>query len=264
MLVDDNAEILDFLTRVLGERYFCIAVASSEEALLMLAKNRVDLVISDVMMDGMDGLELCRRIKTDIDTSLIPVVLLTAKTNLETKIQGLEYGADAYIEKPFSIAHLNAQLTNLIAGRNRLREVFVSTPQPATRIEAYNRLDQEFVDRCTAIITENITVPDFSIEMLAQEMGMSRTSVFVKLKAITGTTPNDFIKLIRLKVACKLMAEGHYRATEVGFLVGFNSSSYFAKCFFKQFGMRPNDYIKSLERLRPVTGPNSEKRQSIQ
>lgn len=151
-----------------------------------------------------------------------------------------------------------------LAGRNRLREVFVSTPQPATRIEAYNRLDQEFVDRCTAIITENITVPDFSIEMLAQEMGMSRTSVFVKLKAITGTTPNDFIKLIRLKVACKLMAEGHYRATEVGFLVGFNSSSYFAKCFFKQFGMRPNDYIKSLERLRPVTGPNSEKRQSIQ
>ena len=254
MLVDDNAEILDFLTRVLGERYFCIAVASSEEALLMLAKNRVDLVISDVMMDGMDGLELCRRIKTDIDTSHIPVVLLTAKTNLETKIQGLEYGADAYIEKPFSIAHLNAQLTNLIAGRNRLREVFVSTPQPATRIEAYNRLDQEFVDRCTAIITENITVPDFSIEMLAQEMGMSRTSVFVKLKAITGTTPNDFIKLIRLKVACKLMAEGHYRATEVGFLVGFNSSSYFAKCFFKQFGMRPNDYIKSLERAAPGDG----------
>ena len=195
-----------------------------------------------------DDLELCRRIKTDIDTSHIPVVLLTAKTNLETKIQGLEYGADAYIEKPFSITHLNAQLTNLIAGRNRLREVFASTPQPATRIEAYNRLDQEFVDRCTAIITENIPVPDFSIEMLAQEMGMSRTSVFVKLKAITGTTPNDFIKLIRLKVACKLMAEGHYRATEVGFLVGFNSSSYFAKCFFKQFGMRPNDYIKSLER----------------
>lgn len=251
MLVDDNAEILDFLGRVLGERYFTIAVASGGEALRMLAKNRVDLVVSDVMMEGMDGLELCRRIKTDLETSHIPVVLLTAKTNLETKIRGLEYGADAYLEKPFSLAHLHAQLTNLIAGRNRLRELFASTPQPTTRIEAYNRLDQHFVDRCTAIITENITVPDFSIELLAREMGMSRTAVFVKLKAITGTTPNDFIKLIRLKVACKLMAEGHYRATEVGFLVGFNSSSYFAKCFFRQFGMRPNDYIRSLENRKP-------------
>ena len=262
MLVDDDAGILDFLISVLGGRYFCIAVATGEEALHMLAKNRIDVVISDVMMNGMDGLELCRRIKSDIYTSHIPVILLTAKANLETKIKGLEYGADAYIEKPFSVSHLQAQLANLIVGRSKLCKLFSTTPQTSTRIEAFNRLDQEFADRCTSIITENVSDPDFSVDVLAREMGMSRTSIFVKLKAITGMTPNEFIKLIRLKVACRMMAEGSYRATEVGFLVGFNSSSYFAKCFFRQFGIRPNDYIKTLERSREntsgKTGPDSD------
>ena len=177
-------------------------------------------------------------------------------------IKGLEYGADAYIEKPFSVSHLQAQLANLIVGRSKLRKLFSTTPQTSTRIEAFNRLDQEFADRCTSIITESVSDPDFSVDVLAREMGMSRTSIFVKLKAITGMTPNEFIKLIRLKVACRMMAEGSYRATEVGFLVGFNSSSYFAKCFFRQFGIRPNDYIKTLEQSREntsgKTGPDSD------
>lgn len=244
MVVDDNPEILDFLAKILSEEYFVISASSGEEALQILEKNNIDLIISDVMMEEMDGFELCGQIKSNINISHVPVILLTAKTDTESKIKGLESGADAYIEKPFSPFHLKAQLHNLLKKREKQQRAYASTPLSDLHSAVHNKLDEEFMDKCTTIILNNIEDTEFSVNMLAQELGMSRTSVFTKIKGIIGMTPNDFIKITRLKKACKMMVEGEYRVTEIGFLVGFSSSSYFAKCFQKQFGMLPTEFIK--------------------
>lgn len=244
MVVDDNPEILDFLSKILSEEYFVISASSGEEALQILGKNNIDLIISDVMMEEMDGFELCGKIKTDINISHIPVILLTAKTDTESKIKGLESGADAYIEKPFSPFHLKAQLRNLLKKREKQQKTYASTPLSDLHSAVHNKLDEEFMNKCTDIILNNIEDSEFSVNTLAQELGMSRTSVFTKIKGIIGMTPNDFIKITRLKKACRMMVEGEYRVTEIGFLVGFSSSSYFAKCFQKQFGMLPTEFLK--------------------
>lgn len=247
MVVDDNPEILDFLSKILSEEYFVISASSGEEALLILEKNNIDLIISDVMMEEMDGFELCGKIKTDINISHVPVILLTAKTDTESKIKGLESGADAYIEKPFSPFHLKAQLRNLLKKREKQQKTYASTPLSDLHSAVHNKLDEEFMNKCTDIILNNIEDPEFSVSTLAQELGMSRTSVFTKIKGIIGMTPNDFIKITRLKKACRMMVEGEYRITEIGFLVGFSSSSYFAKCFQKQFGMLPTEFLKKVK-----------------
>ena len=252
MVVDDNPEILDFLSKILSEEYFVISASSGEEALLILEKNNIDLIISDVMMEEMDGFELCGKIKTDINISHVPVILLTAKTDTESKIKGLESGADAYIEKPFSPFHLKAQLRNLLKKREKQQKTYASTPLSDLHSAVHNKLDEEFMNKCTDIILNNIEDPEFSVSTLAQELGMSRTSVFTKIKGIIGMTPNDFIKITRLKKACRMMVEGEYRVTEIGFLVGFSSSSYFAKCFQKQFGMLPTEFLKKAKE-----GPSS-------
>lgn len=244
MVVDDNPEILDFLSKILSEEYFVISASSGEEALLILEKNNIDLIISDVMMEEMDGFELCGKIKTDINISHVPVILLTAKTDTESKIKGLESGADAYIEKPFSPFHLKAQLRNLLKKREKQQKTYASTPLSDLHSAVHNKLDEEFMKKCTDIILNNIEDSEFSVSTLAQELGMSRTSVFTKIKGIIGMTPNDFIKITRLKKACRMMIESEYRVTEIGFLVGFSSSSYFAKCFQKQFGMLPTEFLK--------------------
>ena len=247
MVVDDNAEILEFLSKIMSEEYFVISAASGEEALHILEKNNIDLIVSDVMMEEIDGFELCKQIKSNINISHVPVILLTAKTDTESKIKGLEVGADAYIEKPFSPFHLKAQLRNLLKKREGQQKVYASTPLSEIQSTVHNKLDEEFMNKCTGIILNNIEDPDFSVNTLAQELGMSRTSVFTKIKGIIGMTPNDFIKVTRLKKACKMMIEGEYRVTEIGFLVGFSSSSYFAKCFQKQFGMLPTELLRKIK-----------------
>lgn len=244
MVIDDNPEILDFLAKIVSDEYFAISASSGGEALHILEKNNIDLIISDVMMEEMDGFELCNKIKTDINVSHVPVILLTAKTDTESKIKGLESGADAYIEKPFSPFHLKAQVRNLLEKREKQREMYASSPFSDLHATVHNKLDEEFINKCTDIILNNMEDTEFSVNTLAQELGISRTSVFTKIKGIIGMTPNDFIKITRLKKACRMMVEGGYRVTEIGFLVGFNSSSYFAKCFQKQFGMLPTEFVK--------------------
>lgn len=253
MVVDDNVEILDFLTKILDRDYFVISAQSAEEALKILETNQVNMMVCDIMMGGMDGLELCRILKNDINICHIPIVMLTAKTDMGTKLEGLESGADAYIEKPFSTMQLKAQLRNLLRSREELKHKFAHSPLSEVRITSTNKRDEEFLEKVTEIINANITDTLFTVDMLAKEMLMSRTSFFTKLKAITGLTPNDFIKVTRLQAACRLMSEGEYRPSEICFLIGFNSSSYFAKCFSKQFGMLPGDYIKIVKEKRKST-----------
>lgn len=248
LVVDDNPDILNFLSKVLTRDYFVISATSGEEAINILGSNQVDIIVSDVMMDEMNGFKLCRKIKSNIQTSHIPVVLLTAKTDTASKIEGLESGADAYMEKPFSPFHLNAQIRNLLDKREEVKRKYASNPFAEIHSTVHSKLDEEFMNKCSVIIENNISEPDFSVDTLAKELGMSRTSVFVKVKGITGMTPNDFIKLTRLKMACKMMTETSYRITEIGFLVGFSSSSYFAKCFQKQFGMLPTEFMKEIKK----------------
>ena len=248
MAVDDNRAILDFLAKILSDEYFVISASGGAEALQIMDKNRIDLVISDVMMDEMDGFELCRLIKENINVSHIPVILLTAKADTDSKIKGLDVGANAYIEKPFSPSHLKAQIGNLLKEREKQQHEFATSPLAGLHQgNMQSKMDEKFMSRCSEIVLQNIENPDFSVNTLAQELNMSRTSVFTKIKGITGQTPNDFIKLMRLKQACKMLQEGEYKITEIGFLVGFNSSSYFAKCFQKQFGMLPTEFVKKLK-----------------
>ena len=192
---------------------------------------------------------MCRHIKGDINTSHIPIVLLTARTDKDSKITALDAGADSYIEKPFSTSHLKAQLSNLLRKREMMLKNFTSDPM--TEYTSFQgEQDKKFIDKCSTVILENIQDPEFSVNTLAAEMGMSRTSLFTKIKGLADMTPNDFIKLTRLKQASRLMAETDYRVTEIRFLVGFNSSSYFAKCFQKQFGILPAQFLKNIRNER--------------
>jgi YesN/AraC family two-component response regulator len=196
------------------------------------------------MMPEMDGFELCRQIKSDIEYSHIPIVLLTAKNDLDSKIQGLETGAEAYIEKPFSPSFLVTQLTTLLNNRKREREAFMHKPFLPVQQMGMNKADEKFMDKTIEIIREHITDPNFGVEMLAETLFMSRSSLHRKVKALSGLTTTDYIRLIRLKKAAELIQEGEYRIGEVCYLVGINSSSYFIKLFQKQFGMTPKEFAK--------------------
>ena len=247
VIIDDNPDILDFLDKVLSSKYFIITAGSGEEGLALLESNKPDIVVSDVMMEGIDGFEVCKRIKRNINISHIPVILLTAKTDTESKVEGLEAGADAYIEKPFAASHLIAQIDNLLKKKEEYQRAFASNPLSEVHAVSQNKLDEEFIEQCTKIILDNLDNTEFSINSLAQELNMSRTSVFTKIKGIMGMTPNDFIKVTKLKTAAKLLAEGKYRISEITYIVGFSSSSYFAKCFQKQFGILPTDFVKQIK-----------------
>ena len=173
------------------------------------------------------------------------MILLTARTGISSKIEGFECGADAYIEKPFSPDQLKAQISSLLRTRDEIRRFYAG--KFMTEFDTgsqQNRLDEEFILKCRDVIIAHMRTPDLSVGLLARELAMGRTLIFRKLKAVTGLTPNDFMKLIRLNEAKRMIIEGRYRITEIGFLTGFSSSSYFAKCFAKQFGVLPTEFLE--------------------
>src|SRR5678809_260485 len=211
LLVDDNEEILEFLSTDLGDRYKIITALNGEDALEILNKETVHLVISDVMMPGIDGFQLCREIKTNIDYSHIPVILLTAKNSLQSKIEGLEHGADAYIEKPFSFFYLYVQISNLLINRNKIKEHFANSPLAHIKSMAYSKADEEFLEELNNVIYSNIENADLDVEQLAKKMNMSRPTFYRKIKVVSDLTPNELINLARLKKAAELLAEGNYK-----------------------------------------------------
>ncbi len=242
LLVEDNTELLCFMANKLKQQFVIELAQNGVEAMKILKEKNIDLVISDVVMPEMDGFELCQAIKSDIDFCHIPVVLLTAKSDQVSKIEGLRIGADAYIEKPFSFQYLLAQLTALFDNRRREKEAFMKKPFLPTASTGMSKADEELMNKLIHIIEENITDPNFGVERLSEIVFMSRSSLHRKIKVIAGTSPADFIRLIRLKKATELIIEGHHRTGEVCFLVGINSPSYFIKLFQKQFGMTPKEF----------------------
>lgn len=243
LVVDDHPEILDFIADDLGEEYDVLTASDGAEALEVLANHVVHLVVSDVMMPGIDGYELCTRIKSDLAYSHIPIILLTAKNTLQSKIQGLEQGADAYIEKPFSPEHLQAQINSLLTNRNKVREYFASSPLAHLRTMAHTRADEVFLEQLNTVIQQHLGDTGFDVEHLADLMNMSRPTLYRKIKAISDMTPNDLINVARLKKAAQLLAEGQYKIYEVSDMVGYSSQTHFGRNFQKQFGMSPSEYM---------------------
>ncbi len=258
LLVEDNIEMLNFVADRLRHNYAVETAVNGLEALQVLREKNVDLVLSDIMMPEMDGLELCRRIKDDIELSHIPVILLTAKNDLNSKVAGLQIGADAYIEKPFAFKYLVAQITSIFENRRRSMDAFMRKPFVPTQTLGVSRADQQLMDRIVQVIEQHIDDTNFGVEMLAELVCMSRSSLHRKIKAISDNSPTDFIRMVRLKKASELISEGSYRVGEVGYLVGINSPSYFIKLFQKQFGMTPKEFEKQQRQLREQEKKNNE------
>ena len=245
LLVDDNEEILEFLERILNYKYTILKAADGVEAIKILGHEAVQLIISDVMMPVMDGFELCRIIKSTVEHSHIPVILLTAKNTIQSKIEGLELGADAYIEKPFSKEHLLAQIASLLNNREMIREYFATSPLVHIKSMAHSKADERFLETLNDTICTNIEDTSLDVEKLAKIMNMSRITLYRKIKAISVLTPIEVINITRLKKAAQLLAEGDHKIYEIAYLVGFSSQSNFARNFLKQFNITPTEYMHS-------------------
>lgn len=245
LLVDDNEDILEFLKDELNERYNLLTAANGHEALQILKEDVVNLVISDVMMPVMDGFEFCQIIKSNQEYSHVPVILLTAKNTLQSKIAGLELGADAYIEKPFPMEYLLAQVASLLANRTKIKDYFAHSPLVHIKSMAHTKSDENFLDRIHEYISNNLEEPDLDVDKLAKVMNMSRPTLFRKIKAIADLTPAELVNITRLKKAAELLAEGDHKVYEVADAVGFSSQTAFGRSFLKQFGMTPTEYQKS-------------------
>jgi DNA-binding response OmpR family regulator len=250
--VDDNEEILEFVEHELNEKYTVIKALNGREALDILKEEAIQLVICDVMMPVMNGFELCKIIKTNFDYSHIPVILLTARNTLQSKIEGLELGADAYIEKPFSPEYLQVQIANLLANRAKIKEYFASSPLVHIKSMAYSRADEHFLEKLNETIHHNLEDTALDVEKLARLLNMSRPTLYRKIKSISDLTPSELINITRLKKAAELLVEGTYKIYEVADMVGYGSQTNFGRNFFKQFGMTPTDYL-AMKRPGPST-----------
>lgn len=244
LLVEDEIEMGRFIANEITGDYNVILARNGQEALKALEKFHIILVVSDVIMPVINGYELCIQIKSNIEYSHIPVILLTAIVHLTARIQSLDSGADAYIEKPFSTDLLMAQIENLIKNRSLYRQNFISSPLAHIKSVALNNTDEEFLEKLNSIIMDNISENDLNVETIAVLMGLSISTLYRKVKALTDLNTVEYIRLVRLKKAAELLCENNYRINEISYLVGFSSPSYFATSFQKQFGLSPSQFVR--------------------
>lgn len=244
LLVEDNEELCHFLVKNLKESYQIITANDGLQAIEKLKNTVVNLIICDMMMPNMTGIEFINYIKENGEYEYVPIIILSAKTNMEDKLEGLKVGADVYIEKPFSLEFLKAQMTTLIKNREYLLQKFTQTPLASFGTITKSDKERRFIESLNKIIEQNISNEDISITQIAGELSMSRSSFNRKIKGILNLTPGEYINLFRLKKAAQLLIEENYRINEICFLVGFNSPSYFTKCFQKQFRMLPKEFVK--------------------
>ncbi len=242
LIVEDNEDLRFFIKNSLS-KYFNISEASNgENALELTTKNSFDLVISDVMMPKMDGITLCHKLKTNISTSHIPVILLTAKTSLSYKLNGYNTGADAYITKPFDLELLYARAKNLIASRDKLRDRFKQDTLTNPKEITVNSLDEKLLKKCLEIIEKKMSDHDFNVESLCNEVGVSRSQLYRKIMALTNMSISNFIKTVRLKRAAQILAKDDSSVAEVMYTVGFSNNSYFTRAFKAEYGCTPKQY----------------------
>ena len=245
VIVEDDMEIREYLSNELSSDYDVTVCENGRIGLSEVLRRIPDLVISDIMMPEMDGNTLCSKIKGNPATSHLPVILLTAKNRDEDQLEGLETGADAYIVKPFNMDILRRTIVNLVHTHRTLRLKYGRNDQLEQQVDDIKMKspDEKLLDRVMAVINKNLSNSDLSVDKIADEVGISRVHLHRKMKELTGQTPHDFIRNIRLKQAAHLLASNNMNITEVMYACGFNNSASFSTIFKKFYGMSPRDYM---------------------
>lgn len=240
LVVDDNPDLLQFVASELASDFAVTTASDGREALEQIAGRVPDVILSDLMMPGMDGIELCRRLKSDPATASIPLLILTAKHDVSAKIEGLTLGADDYMTKPFNVDELRLRLNKLVNLRRMGAHRAVIDPEPHSI--AITSLDEKLIEHAVNYVGEHMSSPDLSVEDLAAELGMSRVHLYKRLKHITGKTPIEFIRVLRLKRAAQMLRESQLNISEIAYSCGFNNPKYFSRYFKEEFGVLPSQY----------------------
>ncbi len=248
LIVDDSDDVREYLSNLLKNNYTISEAANGEEGIKEAAASLPDLIISDIMMPSMDGIEFCGRIKSEWQTSDIPVILLTAKASSESKIEGLETGADDYLTKPFDSRELFTRIKNLLEQRKRLREKYSKDIDILSKTNGLSDADDEFIKKTLELIEKNLDKTNFGTEQLAKDLFVSRTQLHRKILAITGQAPGEFVRLTKLKHAAKLLIGGKLSVTQIAYEIGFSSPSQFTRAFTKQFNCLPSEYSSKINR----------------
>lgn len=245
LLVEDNEELLYLMEKILSRQYHVLVAKNGLEALDIIKDNEIDIIISDVMMPEMDGLELCRNIKSNLETSHIPVILLTAKNTAEDRIECYNAGADGYISKPFELKILEARINNFIIYKKSKQEEFRTNVEVDIDSLETSSIDKDFLDKVVSVIESNMVKGDFDVVQLADALAVSKSTLYRKMKIATGLSPIEFIRNIRLKYGSQLLKNKSMSIAEVAYECGFSNPKYFATCFKEDFGVTPKEYQKS-------------------
>lgn len=256
LVVEDNEEIQNYIADSFSDSFEVITASNGKEGEVLAFNSIPDLIVSDIMMPVMDGITLCHHLKEDVRTSHIPIILLTAKDSLQDKEEGYEVGADSYLTKPFSASLLRSRIHNLLESRKKLVAQFQtkhshpSQPQLDGKRsiieESLNKLDREFIEKIMRLIEENLSSEKIDITYLSDQMCMSSSTLYRKMKALTGLSTNEFIRKIKMQNAEKLLLEGKYNISEISYKIGMNSTGYFRQCFKDEFGLSPSEYLKQI------------------
>jgi len=245
LVVEDNNDVREYIKDSIIKDYDVVEAINGEQGLRKAEKYIPDLIIGDIMMPKMDGYEMTKRIKQDEKTSHIPVILLTAKSDKESKLEGLELGADDYLTKPFDTKELLVRMKNLVESRKRIQQKFSAG---AFEIKSADKpklsaIDEKFIEKIFTVINEHLSEEEFSIEDIAMEIGMSRAQIYRKIKALTGKSPSLYLRSVRLSKAKEMIKEGKGTISEISFWVGFSSPAYFSRCYKEEYGYPPSDQI---------------------
>jgi YesN/AraC family two-component response regulator len=244
LLIEDSSDMRFYLRQELADKYHIEEAADGETGLAKAHHLMPDLIIMDIMMPGMNGMELCRILKSDSGTCHIPVIILTAQEDFEHQMESLESGADSFIPKPFNTKYLQVSIEKLIELRRKMKDRFGKSIRMDAQEVTLTSMDERLLQKAIDYVRTNIENPELSVEIMSKELGLSRTHLHRKLKALTGQSPVEFIKMIRMKQAAYLLNTGKLSVSEVGYRVGYNTPSYFSSSFNAHFGMSPSAYME--------------------
>lgn len=243
-MVEDEIDVRTYVKESLQDYYQILEAENGKDALVIIQEDEPDLIVSDIMMPVMDGLELTRAIKSDLKTCHIPIILLTAKASQEQKFEGLEEGADSYIPKPFISKHLQIRVKKLLQLRKKMHERYKGQLIIEDDDQQLSQFDKKFLNKISNIVETHLEKEELSVEELSQMVGLSRVHVYRKIKKLTGMSVSEFVRSVKLKLSLNLIKTSGKSISEIAYEVGFSSPSYFTKSFKEQFGMSPSDYSK--------------------
>ena len=252
LVIEDDSDIRNIMIEALGEYFNVLSASDGEKGLAILEEGTpVELIVSDIMMPGISGFEVTEKVKSDFATCHIPVILLTSLSGNEDRYEGARRGADAFITKPFSKKYILMKIIKLLEQRSKLREKYSSDLSLRPDVLCNNKIDRDFLDKIESIMEKHLGDTMFSMDAFAEELNMGRTAFYSKVSSVTGYSPNNYIKIFRMKKAAELISTGRFTAAEIAYKVGIKDASYFTKLFKEQFGMTPKEYLKQAREKGP-------------